>query len=81
MRCINEARSCHVEDGYIASVLRDATGNPFHPVTVSPAWQTAQVVALAQAAYDQRQAAYATSSATPFSLDFESLMTVRRFRS
>jgi hypothetical protein len=35
--------------------LRDIIGNPFRPLTVSPAWQTPQVVALAQAAYDQRE--------------------------
>jgi hypothetical protein len=28
---------------------------PFRPVSVSPAWQTAEVVALAQAAYDHRE--------------------------
>jgi hypothetical protein len=38
-----------------AVVLRDLFGNPFRPVTVSPAWRTPQVVALAQAAYDQRE--------------------------
>jgi len=36
------------------ALLRDILGNPFRPVTLSPAWQTPQVVALAQAAYDQR---------------------------
>jgi hypothetical protein len=35
-------------------VLRDLF-NPFRPVTISPAWQTPQVVVLAQAAYDQRE--------------------------
>jgi hypothetical protein len=34
--------------------LRDIFGNPFRPVTVSPSWQTANVVALAQAIYDER---------------------------
>jgi hypothetical protein len=29
-------------------------GNPFRPVTLAPGWQTPEVVALAQAAYDQR---------------------------
>jgi hypothetical protein len=38
-----------------AALLRDIIGNPFRPATVSPAWQTPQVVALAQAAYDQRE--------------------------
>jgi hypothetical protein len=36
--------------------LRDILGDPSRPVTTSPAWRTAQVVALAQAAYDQREA-------------------------
>ena len=35
-------------------LLRDIF-NPCRPVTIDPAWQTAQVVALAQAAYDQRE--------------------------
>ena len=30
-------------------------GNPFRPVTLAPGWQTPEVVALAQAAYDQRE--------------------------
>jgi hypothetical protein len=38
-----------------ADLLRDVVGNPCRPVTVSPAWRTPQVVALAQAAYDQRE--------------------------
>jgi hypothetical protein len=36
-------------------LLRDIFGDPSRPVTTSPAWRTAQVVALAQAAYDQRE--------------------------
>jgi hypothetical protein len=36
-------------------LLREVFGNPFRPVTVSPAWQTPQVVALARAAYDERE--------------------------
>jgi hypothetical protein len=38
-----------------AALLRDVLGNPFRPVTVSPACLTPQVVALAEAAYDQRE--------------------------
>ena len=38
-----------------ADLLRDIFGNPFRPVAISPAWRTPQVVALAQAAYDQRE--------------------------
>jgi hypothetical protein len=34
-------------------LLRDIF-RPFHPISGSPAWQTPQVVALAQAAYDER---------------------------
>jgi hypothetical protein len=36
------------------ALLRDIIGNPSRPVTLSPAWQSPQVVALAQAAYDHR---------------------------
>jgi hypothetical protein len=36
------------------NILRDIFGNPFRPVTCNPAWQTANVVALAQAIYDER---------------------------
>ena len=42
------------ERAHQASLLRDAF-NPFHPASASPAWQAPQVVALAQAAYDQRE--------------------------
>jgi hypothetical protein len=38
-----------------AHLLHCIWGNPFRPVTLSPGWQTPQVVALAQAAYDQRE--------------------------
>jgi hypothetical protein len=39
-----------------AAVLCDLFGHlPFRPVAISPAWQTPQVMALAQAAYDQRE--------------------------
>jgi hypothetical protein len=38
-----------------ADLLRDLFGNPFCPVAVSPSWQTPQVVALAQAAYEERE--------------------------
>jgi hypothetical protein len=38
-----------------AGVLRCIVGNPFCAVTLSPAWQTANVVALAQAIYQDRQ--------------------------
>jgi hypothetical protein len=35
-------------------LLRDIFGNPLRTVTVSPAWQTANVVSLAQDIYDER---------------------------
>jgi len=35
-------------------LLRDIFGNPFRPVTVSSAWQTTNVVMLAQTIYDER---------------------------
>jgi hypothetical protein len=35
-------------------LLRELIGNPFRPVSLDPAWQTAAVFALAQAAYDNR---------------------------
>jgi hypothetical protein len=37
-----------------AGRFREIFGNPFRPVSVSPRCLTPQVVALAQAAYDQR---------------------------
>ena len=37
------------------SLVSDVFGNPFRPVTVSPAWLTPQVVALARAAYGERE--------------------------
>lgn len=36
------------------ALIKDVFGNPFRPVTVDPLWQTATVVALAQAIYDER---------------------------
>jgi hypothetical protein len=38
-----------------AGLLRDLLGNPFRPAAPCPAWRAPQVVALAQAAYDQRE--------------------------
>src|SRR5262249_31345590 len=35
-------------------LLRDIFGNPFCPVRCPPAWRTADVLALARAAYDER---------------------------
>ncbi len=39
----------------VCDVLRDIFGNPVHPVSAEPSWQTATVVSLAQAIYDQRR--------------------------
>jgi hypothetical protein len=39
----------------VSHIAREVFGNPFRPVAISPGRQTAQVVALAQAAYDQRE--------------------------
>jgi hypothetical protein len=47
-------RAVFAERGEQCRLLRDILGNPFRPATVSPAWQAPQVVALAQAAYDER---------------------------
>jgi hypothetical protein len=39
-----------------SSLLRDICGlSPFRPITLSPAWRTPTVLALAEAAYDHRQ--------------------------
>jgi hypothetical protein len=38
----------------ICVILRDIFGNPFHPVTLNPAWRTSNVTALAQSIYDDR---------------------------
>ena len=35
-------------------LFRDIFGNPFRPVTLNPAWRTANAVALAQSIYDDR---------------------------
>jgi hypothetical protein len=42
------------ERGAECHLLREVFGNPFRPVTLAPAWQTPQVMALAQAAYEKR---------------------------
>lgn len=35
-------------------ILSESVGNPFRPISINPAWQTRTVVALAQAAYEER---------------------------
>jgi hypothetical protein len=42
-------------EGLIRRLIIDVHGDPFRPVTLDPAWQAPQVVALAQAAYDNRE--------------------------
>jgi hypothetical protein len=42
------------EEKAICGLIRDIFGNPFHPLSINPAWQTPTVVALAHAAYDNR---------------------------
>jgi hypothetical protein len=37
-----------------ANFLREVICNPFHPVTINPAWRTSNVTALAQSIYDDR---------------------------
>jgi hypothetical protein len=48
-------RRCRPERAAHAHLLHCIFGNPFRPLTVSPAWQSPQVVALAQAAYEERE--------------------------
>ena len=52
--CLRE-RYRVVERAAQAALLRDVLGNPFRPAAISPAWQTPTVVALAQAASDERE--------------------------
>lgn len=49
----SHACSCTERAG-CAPVLRDIIANPFRPITLSPAWRTPTILALAQAAYDHR---------------------------
>jgi hypothetical protein len=44
----NTERNAHAE------ILREIFGNPFRPITISPTWRTSTVIALAEAAYDER---------------------------
>jgi hypothetical protein len=44
--------------------LRDVVGNPFRPASLEAAWLTADVVALAQAAYEERRLPEGTLDAT-----------------
>jgi hypothetical protein len=42
------------ESVFQARLLRDIVRNPFRPVVLNPAWQTSNVVALAQSIYEDR---------------------------
>jgi len=46
--------SLKAETAAQSNLLREIFGNPFCPTMASPAWQTANVVSLAQAIYDER---------------------------
>jgi hypothetical protein len=45
---LDAARAGHAE------ILRDLFGNPFHPWSLNPAWRTPAVLAVAEAAYQER---------------------------
>lgn len=45
---------CPSEERVQCDLLRDIFGNPFHPVTIDPAWNNGTVRHLAQAIYDER---------------------------
>ena len=42
------------EEAFQSTLLRDVFGNPFRPVSLNPAWLTANVVGLANSVYDAR---------------------------
>jgi len=52
-RSTDEGRS-PADKSWKAALVRDLFGNPFHPVTLDPAWRTSTVISLAQAAYQER---------------------------
>src|SRR5262249_16615769 len=49
--CVTDASA---ERFAVVAILRDIFGNPFRPITLDPSWQSADVLALAQAIYDER---------------------------
>ena len=57
-------RRLRAEEKAQAALLRCIFGNPFRPICIAPAWQTPQAVALAQAAYEQRERPAGTLDAT-----------------
>ena len=50
-----DVASMAAAEGRQAVLLRDLAGNLFRPVALDPAWQVPAVLALAQAAYENRQ--------------------------
>jgi hypothetical protein len=52
---LDRERDSGAESVAQCDLLRDVIGNPFRPVSIDAAWQTADVVVLAQAAYEERQ--------------------------
>jgi hypothetical protein len=42
------------EDRALADLMREVFGNPFRPVEIDASWRTTNVVALAQAFYEER---------------------------
>jgi hypothetical protein len=55
-RCDDSKRQSSMKDEQVAQadLFRDIFGNPSRPVPVNPAWQTNNVLALAQTIYDDR---------------------------
>ena len=51
---LNKPQATGAEKPIQIELLKDIFGNPFHPVTLNPAWLTPSVVNLAQAIYDDR---------------------------
>jgi hypothetical protein len=49
-RALHDKREAQAQ----VALLRDVLGNPFRPMSLSPSWRTPDVLALAQAAYDNR---------------------------
>jgi hypothetical protein len=50
----------HEEERHTCLLLRDIFGNPFNPVALFPVWRTPTVLALAEAAYENRNLPAAT---------------------
>jgi hypothetical protein len=39
----------------LATLLREVVGNPFHPPSIDPTWQTNEVIGLGEATYEHRE--------------------------